>query len=339
MVLKEVCDSFISTGIPVGSRTISRLEGFTCSPATIRNEMADLESMGFLSSPHTSAGRIPTTMGYRFYVDFLLKFEHLSNVEEKLIGILAQKHEEKVTEQDEVLRRAIRLASDITHLPGIGLIPQKSQKSIRSVQLIRLLEDRILLVLVDECGQISDQVVMVPPDTKDGDLQKIANFLNAEICNRKEQEIDAILLRKSHELLINYNNLLGSLTDRIRTAFKNPKHDAVFLEGLVNFFEQSEFKDGDKMKEMVRLLDQKESLLHLLAKSLENGEDIMVNIGSDSGLAVSDFSIVTARYSGPNNSFGRIGLIGPTRMQYGRVVSTLANISKTLSMLFLGKSG
>jgi len=336
-VLKSVCDSYISTGIPVGSRTISKISGFFCSPATIRNEMADLESMGFLFSPHTSAGRIPTEKGYRFYVNFLLKFEQLSQMEESLIGVLAQKFEEEIFEQDKIIKKAIRLASDMTNLAGIGLIPQKSQKKLKSMQLIRLFEDRTLFVMVDECGQVSDEVVMIPPETTDDELQQLTNFLNAEICNHKVQEIDAILLRKSHKLIIQFNSLLSTLTKKIKAAIQNPGDEAVFLEGLVNFFEQNEFKDAEKMKKMVQLLDQKEALLNLLAKSLENSEEIMVNIGSDSGLAMNDLSIVTAKYRGPNDSYGRIGLIGPLRMHYGRVVATLANISKTLNRLFLGR--
>jgi heat-inducible transcriptional repressor len=146
----------------------------------------------------------------------------------------------------------------------------------------------------------------------------------------------ADLFKKSHELLVKFNSLLSLLTEKIKKSLLNSDTNSVFMEGFVNFFEQSEFKEPEKMRQMISLLDEKESLLQLLAQSLEKGENIMVNIGADSGLAMPDLSIVTARYRGPNNSFGRIGLIGPLRMDYGKVVTTLANISQTLSDLFLG---
>jgi heat-inducible transcriptional repressor len=338
-VLRGVCDAFISTGIPVGSRTISRGGCLACSPATIRNEMADLESMGYLFSPHTSAGRVPTEKGYRFYVNFLLEFERLSQLEESLVGVLAKKFEDQASENEKILRGAIRLACDITRLGGIVLTPQQSERKLRSIQLIRLLDDRVMMVAVDDTGHITDELLSVPPDTTDDDLIFLNNFLNQEMCGRYALELERDILKKSQNILTKYNRLLSSLVGRVMAAIRNPNDDSVFLEGFVHFFEQSEFRDNEKMKKMISLLDQKEALLNILAKSLENGEEIMVNIGSDSGLAISDLSIVTARYLGPNNSMGRIGLIGPLRMNYGRVVATLANISRALSGLFVGEAG
>ncbi|MBF0499692.1 MAG: heat-inducible transcription repressor HrcA [Candidatus Riflebacteria bacterium] len=335
-VLKEVCDSFILTGIPVGSRTISRCGHISRSPATIRNEMADLESMGFLCSPHTSAGRRPTQMGYRFYVNFLLEFERVSQLEEALLGNIAQRFEEDQHQQEKFLRSTMRMTSDLTHLAGVALLPQKSDNSLRSVQLIRLLDDKAMFVMVDECGHISNQVVVIPADTTDDDLQKLTNFMNAELCNRRLSQIDVNLFKKSHEILVQYNSILSTLTERIRSAIQNPLGNAVFLEGFANFFNTGEFKDAEKMRDMITLLDRKEALLNILAESLEKPDEIMVKLGFDSGLAVDDLAVVTAGYQGPNQSFGRIGLIGPIRMDYGRVVGTLAKISKALSDLFMG---
>jgi len=334
-VLKEVCDAFISTGIPVGSRTISRFGGVAYSPATIRNEMADLESMGYLFSPHTSAGRIPTEKGFRFYSRFLIEFERVSQIEETLMGLLAEKFEQQNLEQDDVLRSAIRFACEKTRLPGIAIIPQKSSNRLQSIKLFRILEDKAMLVLVDECDHITDHLICIPSDTTDEALQILNHYLETQLCMKQSIENEANFLRKSHGFLVKYNNLLSQITARIKAAVQNNISDDFFLEGFMNFFEQPEFKDPEKMRTMLSLLDQKEVLLSLLAKSLENGDEIMVNIGSDAGLSVSDLSVVTARYCGPNQSFGRIGLIGPLRMDYGRVVATLTRISKALSDLFM----
>ncbi|MDD2997457.1 MAG: hypothetical protein PHV05_00270, partial [Candidatus Riflebacteria bacterium] len=135
-----------------------------------------------------------------------------------------------------------------------------------------------------------------------------------------------------------YNNLLSQLVKQVQRAGKDPDPNSIFMEGFLNFFDQPEFNDPEKIKQMVSLLDQKENLLHLLAKSLENKREIVVNIGSDSGLAIKDMSLITARYRGPNKTFGKIGLIGPLRMDYGRVIVTLARLSNTLSQLLIGEN-
>ncbi|MBF0407033.1 MAG: heat-inducible transcription repressor HrcA [Candidatus Riflebacteria bacterium] len=336
LVLKEVCGSFISTGLPVGSRTISKFSSLGCSPATIRNEMADLESMGLLTSPHTSAGRIPTELGYRFYVNCLLEFERLSQIEETIIASLAKKFEEKQHDNNVFLRSAIKLASDFTKLTGVALPPKKCETQVKRAQIIRLLEDKILLVLIDHSGNFTEHVIPISAEATEDDIQRLSNFLNAEICNRDLINIEGDLFKKSHQIISKFNSVLSFLTTQIKDAVRNPSGNEVFLEGFARFFESREFKDQDKMKNLVELLEKKESLLDILAESLEKGDDITVKLGSDSGLAVSDLAVVTARYKGPNNSYGRIGLIGPMRMDYSRVVGTLVNISKTISMLFNG---
>lgn len=298
--------------------------------------MADLESMGFLCSPHTSAGRVPTQMGYRFYVHFLLEFERVSQLEESLLGTIAKRFEDEQHQQEKFLRSAVRIASDATHLAAVALPPQKLDNSLRSVQLFRLLDDKAMFVMVDECGHVSDQVIVLPAETTDEDLQKLTNFMNAEICHRRLPQINIDLFKKSHQILVQYNSILATLTERIRAAIQNPHGNAVFLEGFANFFDTGEFKDPEKMRRMISLLDRKEALLNILAESLENSDAIMVKMGSDSGLALDDLAVVTTRYQGPNQSYGRIGLIGPIRMDYERVVGTLAEISKTLSDLFMG---
>ncbi|HOY69118.1 MAG TPA: heat-inducible transcriptional repressor HrcA [Candidatus Ozemobacteraceae bacterium] len=333
-VLKEVCDSFITTGIPVGSRTISRFGGLAFSPATIRNEMADLESMGYLFSPHTSAGRIPTEKGYRFYVRFLLEYERLGQLENAVMALLESRIESRSREQ-EVLRTAVKVACEQTGLPGLVLAPHKSGNAVRNLQIIRVLETTAMLVMVDECGHITDQLVTIPATTTDEELRNLALHLRSELTATHVTDAEADFLRRSRDLLARHNQLIAQLTDRVRTAISNPASDTIFLEGFVNVFDKPEFSDPDKMRKMIGLLDRKEQLLQLMARSLESGDDIMVNIGSDSGLSVDDLSVVTARYRGPNQSFGRIGLIGPLRMDYARVVATLGNISRALSDLLL----
>lgn len=336
-VLREVCDTFISTGIPVGSRNLSKSSQLACSPATLRNEMADLESMGYLYSPHTSAGRVPTEKGYKFYVNFLVEFERISQLEEALIGKIAEISHETHNRQQDILKSAIRYACQKTNLAGVLLAPQHGKNSLRSIKLFRVLENKAMLVTVDDFGNINDQIVNIPGETSDDVLEKLSILLNAQLCQQQFHQYEQDYIEKTRHIISRYNNLLSQLVKKVQDSAADPDSDALFLDGLVNFFDQPEFNDPEKIRQMVSLLDHKENLLHLLAKSLDSKREIVVNIGSDSGLAIKDVSLVAARYRGPNRSVGRIGLIGPLRMDYGRVVATLARLSNTLSKLLVGQ--
>lgn len=335
-VLKEVCDAFISTSIPVGSRTISRSGKLACSPATIRNEMADLELMGYLFSPHTSAGRVPTEKGYRFYVNFLLEYERISQLEESLIGKIAHNSDQDHLQTQGILKSAIKYACQKTNLAGVLLAPRKSPSMLQSVRLFRILENKAMLVTVDEHGNIADQVVTIPTETSDDILEKLAILLNAQLCHHRYHQYEKNFIEQTRELISRYNSLLSGLVSQVKNSFNENEDDSIMLDGFINFFDQPEFNEPGKMKEMLRLLDHKENLLKMLAKSLDSDSQIMVNIGSDSGLEIKDMSVVTAKYLGPNRSIGKIGLIGPLRMDYSKVVATLIRLSNTLSQLLMG---
>lgn len=339
IILKEICDAFICTGEPVGSRTVSRYSKLSYSPATIRNEMQDLEELGYLFSPHTSAGRIPTEKGYKFYVAFLADYEKLIHFEEELFKKLIDQYEKAKEEKDELIRYAIKLAADQTKLAGVGVSPLSINQKINFIKLYRILDDKVMLVTVDVAGQISDQIISIDENLDDSALEKINNFLNEELCQRQVLINESEILKKSHALISRHKHLLSLLLKRIKKALANPTSDSVFLEGFLNFFEQPEFKDPDKMVTMLSLLEQKERILKLLAQNLnEREEKITIGIGSESGLDKKDLSLVTAKYYGPNQTVGKIGLIGPLRMNYARVVSILAQISSALTKVFTGCS-
>lgn len=335
-VLKEVCESFISNGVPVGSRNLSKSSCLSCSPATIRNEMADLEEMGYLTSPHTSAGRIPTEKGYKFYVNFLVEFERIGHIEDDLIRRIANVSKENSLKQQDILKSAMKYACEQTHLAGVLLVPQQEHVNWQSVKLIRVVENKAMLIAVDDCANISNQIVDLPSEVTDDVLDKLTVMLNAQLCNQQYHHYEQEYIEKTRGVISRYNSLLTQLVKKVKNANKESAEDSVYMEGFMNFFDQPEFSDPEKIKQMAALLNQKENLLNLLAKSLESNSEIMVNIGSDTGLAIKDMSLVTARYRGPNDSFGKIGLIGPLRMNYVNVVATLARLSATLSQLLIG---
>ncbi|MDD2999306.1 MAG: hypothetical protein PHV05_09625 [Candidatus Riflebacteria bacterium] len=237
-VLREVCDSFISTGIPVGSRTLSKSSRLSCSPATIRNEMADLELLGYLYSPHTSAGRVPTEKGYKFYVNFLVEFERISQLEEALMGKIADISRETHMRQQDILKSAVQYACQKTHLAGVLLAPQQEQNSPKSIRLFRILENKAMLVTVDDAGNINDQIVTIPVETTDDVLEKLSILLNAQLCHKKYHQYEQNFLENTRQIISRYNNLLSQLVKQVQRAGKDPDPNSIFMEGFLNFFDQ-----------------------------------------------------------------------------------------------------
>lgn len=336
-VLREICDAFISTGTPVGSRTLSRSASLSCSPATIRNEMSDLESMGYVYSPHTSAGRVPTEKGYKFYVNFLINCERVGVLEEAVIEKIACVSRKNHLKQQDILKSAVKYAVEQTNLPGVLLAPRKSKSRLKYIKLVRVLEDKAMLLTVDINGNINDQIVSIPHETTDDIIEKLSILLNAQLCNDNKQMFELEYINSTKNLISKYNNLLSQLVSKVKDSMADPDDNTLFFEGFVNFFNQPEFREAEKIKQLVCLLEQKETLLNILAESLDDKGEIMVNIGSESGLAIKDLSVVTAKYRGPGKSLGKIGLIGPLRMDYSRVVATLAKLSHTLSKILIGE--
>ncbi len=330
-VLKLVCDTFITTGEPVGSRTLAKMQDLPCSPATIRNEMADLEEIGLLMSPHTSAGRIPTETGFCFYVNFLMHLERLTQREEAIISMLAQRFEEEDRQQSGVLKNALRLVSDLNRLPAVLITPRQRERRLRTIRLVKMSEQQLLLALADNAGRVVDALIPLRDDMSTADVEALNRFLEEQLCNRNLSDIDdSGALRRGEELLHRFNRVLRTITLRIKQAFAHPDADNLFLDGVIKFFEQPEFLDPNRIRSIVELVESKERLLTVLAQRIEN-DDVRVAIGSQSGFDTDQLSLVTAPYAGPNGSAGCIGLIGPIRMNYGRVISSLTEISRRLS--------
>lgn len=326
-ILQAIINDYITSAEPVGSRTIAKKYGIGISSATIRNEMADLEEMGYLEQPHTSAGRVPSDKGYRLYVDRLMKTRGLSVSEASYIKDL---YDKKTRQIEQVIFQTSRILSDITNYTAVVLGPQLNQVLVKHIQLVPIDNHYALLVLITNAGIIKDAIVSIPEGVNGDYLYRISNMLNDLF---RDQNLGGIslepLLDMQRGMMQNrefFNSLVDALTDSIRVMDTRE----VYLGGTTNIFKFPEYHDIIKAKEFLDLMEQKELLYELLIRS--EGSGVLVTIGEENQYEeLRDYSVVTATYSIGGRTLGTLGIIGPTRMEYSKAVSVMDFMAKTLS--------
>jgi heat-inducible transcriptional repressor len=313
-LLKVLVERYIADGQPVGSRALSRASSLELSPATIRNVMADLEEMGFVSSPHTSAGRVPTPKGYRFFVDTLLTVRPLEEMERAQI-------EESLLPDDphRVVAVASQLLSDLTHFAGVVIAPRR-RAALRHVEFFHLSEKRVLLIIVASDGEVQNRVLVTDRPYSAAQLVEAANAINQ---NYAGHDFATIASRVRRELIDLHHDISALMRAAIETggeALREPS-GGVVLSGERNLLEVEDLaSDRGRLRKLFDLFDRKAQLLGLLDES-ERAEGVKIFIGGDSRLVpLDDCTIVTAPYEVDGQIVGTVGVIGPTRMAYERVI-------------------
>ncbi|MCY4155281.1 MAG: heat-inducible transcriptional repressor HrcA [Gammaproteobacteria bacterium] len=328
LLFKSLVEHFIQDGYPVGSRTLSRDTGLALSPATIRNVMADLEDMGLLRSPHTSAGRVPTARGLRLFVDSLLSIEQL---EERQVRHLAQ---EMAAEADmqHLITRTSSLLSDITNLAAVVMLPRRQISSLEHIEFVSLSDNRILVILVLSNKEIQNRIIHTAKTYTQSQLQRSANYLNSTLRGKDLDTIRAEVLMELRKLQEDVNELMQAAIEMAQQAFVSPTAaDDVVISGQTNLMGVAELSDLDKLKRLFESFNQKRDILHLLENSI-NAKGIQIFIGEESGYEVLDnCSIVTSPYQSEGRILGVLGVIGPTRMDYERVIPVVDMTAKILS--------
>ncbi|WP_397539375.1 heat-inducible transcriptional repressor HrcA [Rummeliibacillus pycnus] len=328
-ILQVIIDDFIATAQPVGSRQIAKKEGMTFSAATIRNEMADLEELGFLEKTHTSSGRVPSEKGYRFYVDHLLKPQVITTQDIKTIQSLFQ---DRMMETEQVIRKSADILSDLTTYTSIILGPDVQLHRVRQFSIVPLTADSAVAIIVTDNGHVENRLISIPKSFSPSDIEKVVNILNERLVgvpleqlqNKLEQEAAAVI--KSH--LGTYDGLLSSIFD----INKYQGEGKIYYGGKTNMLNQPEFHDLNKVRMLMELME-KTSQIQTIFPLHETG--IHIRIGSENHhLAMEDCSVITASYSVGEELKGSIAIIGPTRMDYKRVVSILDFMSNGLSYQF-----
>jgi len=317
-VLRHVIDEYVATAEPVGSRTISKKMGQTLSPATIRNIMADLEEMGFLAQPHTSAGRIPTALAFRYYIDNLLHLRTLAPGEVDQLKLAA---EEGAAPADELVRQMSRLLASLACQASVVVVSRPDLQRLRSLSLMRASVDRILLVAVMQGGYVQHRLIEGEPGLSPDELEKISRYLNELAEGLTLPQLRARILRELEQEKARYDRVMRRALTVGARALSDSGQGQVFVEGRANILDQPEFADDvQRLKRILRAFEEKSVIFRLLDRAMA-GEAIQVSIGSENLVeGMDDVSVVASRYRQGSSAVGTIGLIGPVRMDYSRVI-------------------
>lgn len=328
-ILEAIIEDYILTAEPIGSRTITRRHGLSLSPATVRNVMADLEEMGFLVSPHTSAGRVPTDKAYRFYVDSLVGINKIAREEREEIRKRCT-----LTGRDvgDVLKQTSKMLSSVSHYMGIVMGPRFTANVFRQMEFVKLSGNKILAILVSQSGSVQNKIIETEVELKLDELTRMANYLNDILQGLTIAQVKNRIIEEMQEEKIRYDTLLARALELSRQALEGTDAE-VFIEGQANILEQPEFADVAKMKEIIRAFEEKGQLLALLERCMA-AEGVQIFIGSESHLnRMSGMSLVTSTYVTGKNTLGILGVIGPTRMGYAKIIPIVDYTAKQVSRL------
>ena len=326
ILLKTLVERYIAEGQPVGSRTLSKYSGLDLSPATIRNVMSDLEEMGFISSPHTSAGRIPTPLGYRFFVDTLLVTRPLQSGE--IHRLEEQLH---LDNPQRAIQSASNLLSQLTHFAGVVMTPRRRAVSFRHIEFLRLSERRVLLIVVTPEGDVQNRILFTERDYSQTELIEAGNYINQNYAGQSFEDVRQRLHQELREIR---QDMIMLMTAALEAGDKavNEGNEQYVISGERNLLEVSELsQDMKRLRQLFELFEKKTSLLQILDVSLR-GQGVQIFIGGESGFSTPDeVSVVTAPYKVDGEVVGTVGVIGPTRMAYDRVVPIVDVTAKLLS--------
>lgn len=330
-ILQVIVDDFITSAQPVGSRQISKREDITFSPATIRNEMADLEELGFLEKTHTSSGRVPSQQGYRFYVDHLLKPQVIQAAEIRQIQSIFS---DQMMEMEQVIRKTATILSELTSYTSILLGPSSSSHRVKKFSLVPLTDDSAVAIIVTDNGHVENRLVSLPIDLAPQDLEKMVNILNERLTGISlvdvPQKIESEVIQLIHKHI-------GQLDHVIRGLFNVPDQSTngkVVYGGKLNILNQPEFHDLKKIRSLMDMMDDTSDEVTSIIRPADR--NIEIRIGTENKhFAMEDCSIITASFMTSEQDEGAIAIIGPTRMDYQRVVALLDFMRRELSRNYL----
>lgn len=328
MILQAIIDDYITTAVPVGSRTISRKSGVGYSPATIRNEMSDLEELGYLAQPHTSAGRVPSYKAYRLYVDQLLNVAKLPMEERERMNSFLSNRTDQV---EALIRRAAAVISDATHYTSVIVSPQLNTLRIRNLQMVPVSDTLALMVIVTNAGIVKDTVIRIPEGISPDVLYEISKMLTEQLADKPIEQVRQLFAEIIRDMG-DHRRLLAEAMQVIEDKMSRTDYSDVIIGGGANMLSYPEYQDISKAQNFLSVLESRDKLKKALATG--NGMEVTIRIGPENTLPeLSDCSILTATYHAGGQSKGTLGIIGPTRMNYSRAISVLRYMGMALSEL------
>lgn len=326
LILQVIVDDFIRSAQPVGSRSLSKKSDITFSSATIRNDMADLEELGFIEKTHTSSGRIPSEKGYRYYVDHLLSPQLLRSEElQKLNSVFV----DRFYELEKIVQKSAQILSELTNYTAIVLGPKVRDNKLKKISLVPLNKETAVAIIVTDTGHVENKFINLPPSIDAGQIEKIVNILNdqlvgvplIELGTKIKNEVSALFVQHIH----NYEHMLDAFAETLKIT----PNEKLFFGGKTNMLRQPEFHDIEKVRLLLSMIEHEKELYQLIVK---NPLGVHVKIGSENkDPAMENCSLITATYSVGEEQFGTIAILGPTRMDYSRVISLLKLFSNDFS--------
>ncbi len=329
-ILQAIIADFIRTAEPVGSRTISKNYDLGVSPATVRNEMSDLEELGYLSHPHTSSGRVPSEKAYRLYVNELMKKRELTSEEKDAI---ASRLYGNVTELENLMKRAAHILSEITNLTAFAMAPRKDEDTLKYINLLPVDDYTVVLMLVSESGKVSNTTVRLEKPASEESLRILSktmtyNYRGKTLSEALTLDIIESFKTDAESMAMFERNIVPSFVKTLEDML----NVNLYMDGLTNIFSLPEYNDLDRAKMFLEMMDKREDLTKALINR-ENG--VIITIGNENKEeAMQDCSLITATYHVDGKLMGKIGVIGPTRMRYGEVTSIVEYLTDNISDAF-----
>lgn len=328
-ILGAIVTDYINNGEPVGSRTIAKKYDLGISSATIRNEMSDLEEMGYIEQLHTSSGRKPSDKGYRLYVDRLMKITDLTTEEQYMIK--NQLINVALYEVDKVVKQATQMLAHLTNLTSIVKAPSVQKSSIKYIQLMNLDAGNVLFVIITDSGIIKNNFIKTSKHIDSSTLEKLTNILNFRLGKHTIEQINLEVINNLKSDLICFQEIFDGIIPALYDSLSGVETSEVYIQGAANIFNYPEYNNISKAREFLVLVDNKESMNSLLGVRDITG-NITIKIGGENFVECArECSIITAVYSVAEMPLGSIGVIGPTRIPYGKVISVLTEIVKELN--------
>ncbi|NNM13303.1 MAG: heat-inducible transcription repressor HrcA [Gammaproteobacteria bacterium] len=326
-LLKAMIERYITDGQPVGSRTLSKTSGLDLSPATVRNVMADLEELGFIVSPHTSAGRIPTDKGMRLFVDNLIR---IRDPKPKIIQTLSSQLNQAGSRKD-LIASASTALSGLTHMAGVVTLPKRASQEIHRIEFIKLSGYKVLAVLVTTNGEVENRVFELTREYNASELEQAAAVLNQQLSGKRVSTVRKTILADMHKARESMNAMMQDAIDLAEQLFTEPQQSSgLVMAGQVNLMEFAELSNVDKLRTLFEAFNQQRDILHLLDQCL-GADGVRIYIGQESGYDMFDgLSLVTSPYAVDDEVIGVLGVIGPSRMAYSKVIPIVDLTAKLL---------
>lgn len=336
-VLYAIIDSYIMSAEPIGSRTITKQYDLGVSSATIRNEMSDLEELGYLNKPHSSAGRVPSDKAYRLYVDEILRFQK-PKLDLNKKSQIKQRLARESREIEQLLQNSAKVLSALTSYTALAISPKLKGTRIQHIQLVPLDNNQVLTVLVNDAGVVKNSIFRLDKEIPENQLNTLSNILNDKLKGLSLGDMGEEIFHSIIREIFEYKSIIDGVIPVILQSMEDLDNVALYSNGITKILNFPEYKDVEKAKSIISFIENKELVLDiLLGDSLTQG--IEITIGKENPYdAIKDCSVITANYKLGDEIIGKIGIIGPTRMDYSKLINTLhlfsVNITEIIDMLF-----